>query len=253
MIKQGVRVLRAWLAVPFASTRRHGFAWYVSSGVEETVRATGIVPQISWAHDGEDFVFEQLFPDAGFYVDIGAHHPDRFSVTRKLYDRGWHGVNVDFSPEFSRLFAERRPRDINVCGLVGDARDATFWRFEEPALSTLDGARAIQLVELGWPLRDKTPVQVRSLTDLLDQAGVSGPIDLLNVDVEGEDLQVIRSLDWNRWPVERCLVEIVLPAYEVSSHPVAQFLESRGLKLTRVWGRSCLFERNFQHDPLDRG
>jgi hypothetical protein len=47
-------------------------------------------------------------------------------------------------------------------------------------------------------------------------------------------------------------VEIVLPAYEVLDHPVARLLVDRGLRLTRVWGRSCLFERDFQHDPLQR-
>ena len=253
MIKQGMRVLGAWASVPFRSTGRRGFAWYVSSGVAETVKATGTLPSLSWSQDGEDFVFDELLPATGFYVDVGAHHPDRYSVTRKLYDKGWHGINIDFSPDFDAVFGRRRPRDINVSALVGREREETFWRFREATLSTLDADRARQLVDLGWELESQEPMTVTPLTRVLEQHGVTGPIDLLSVDVEGEDLEVIKSLDWSRWPVERCLVEIVLPAYEVGSHPVAQFLEAQGLKLTRVWGRSCLFERDFQHDPLDRG
>lgn len=253
MIGRVVRLLAEWLAVPFSGAGRRGFAWYVSSGIAETVKATGTVPSLSWSQDGEDFVFDELFPATGFYVDVGAHHPDRYSVTRKLYDKGWRGINIDFSPDFDGLFGRRRPRDINVSALVGRERTETFWRFHEATLSTLDADRARQLVDLSWELQSQESVTVRPLSRILEEHGVVGSIDLLSVDVEGEDLEVIRSLDWSRWLVERCLVEIVLPAYDVASHPVAQFLESKGLKLTRVWGRSCLFERDFQHDPLDRG
>ena len=60
---------------------------------------------------------------------------------------------------------------------------------------------------------------VTPLSTLLEQHGVSVPIDPLSVDVEGEDLEVIRSLDWERWPVERWPVEIVLATYDVGSRP----------------------------------
>lgn len=252
MLRRATRLLGAWLAVPFSRSRRAGFGWYVASGIDDTVRANGTVPQVAWAQDGEDLFFEEHFPPVGRYVDVGAHHPDRYSVTRKLYDAGWTGVNIDASPGFASLFGARRPRDTNVVALVGRARTATFWRFREGTLSTLDDYRARQLVDLGWELVGTEPAVVRSLTDVLDEADVVGAIDLLSVDVEGEDLDVLRSLDWSRWPVERCLVEIVEPAFAVADHPVARFLIDQGLQPTRVWGRSCLFERNFAYDPLDR-
>ena len=246
------KALSTWLAAPFTRAGRQGLSWYVSNNIPQTVHRSGALPQISWSQDGEDFLFEELFPHAGRYVDVGAHHPDRFSVTRKLYDRGWQGVNIDFSPGFSEIFARSRPRDTNIQALVGRQRLETFWRFREPTLSTLDAARAHQLLNLGWELESEEPVSVSPLTRILSDSGFTGPIDLLSVDVEGEDLEVLRSLDWERWPVDRCLVEIVLPAYEVPDHPVAQFVMGKGLRLTRVWGRSCLFERNFTPDELAR-
>ncbi len=77
-------------------------------------------------------------------------------------------------------------------------------------------------------------------------------IDLLSIDVEGEELNLLSTLDWDRWDIQRCLIEIVEPAYLIPEHPVARQLLNQGFKLTRVWGRSCLFERNFQADELDR-
>ena len=50
----------------------------------------------------------------GFYVDIGAHHPKRFSNTYIFYQRGWRGINIDAKPGTKEVFNKLRPRDINL-------------------------------------------------------------------------------------------------------------------------------------------
>ena len=52
---------------------------------------------VSWSQAGEDLALLAVIRNQkpGFYLDIGAHHPTRFSVTRHLYQAGWTGVNVD--------------------------------------------------------------------------------------------------------------------------------------------------------------
>jgi hypothetical protein len=50
---------------------------------------------VSWSQCGEDLALLHLLPPNGRYLDIGAHHPSRFSVTRHLYQRGWDGINVE--------------------------------------------------------------------------------------------------------------------------------------------------------------
>jgi len=227
-----------------ATTRgRTALAWYVDSGIAETVRATGALPQVAWAQDGEDLYLDEYLPATGSYVDVGAHHPDRFSVTRKLYDKGWRGVNIDVAPGFVDDFARRRPEDITVRSLVGEPGEVTFVHFVEPALSTLDVERADRLKGEGWAVASIEQLPVRTLTDLLDGVAFDGPIDLLSIDVEGHDEAVLRSLDWDRWHVERCLVEVPEPAYSLAAHPIAVLLAEKGLRPSRVWGRSCLFER----------
>lgn len=54
----------------------------------------------------------------GFYVDVGAHHPTRFSNTYLFYLRGWHGVNVDAMPGSMAEFRRLRPRDLNIEALI---------------------------------------------------------------------------------------------------------------------------------------
>jgi hypothetical protein len=42
---------------------------------------------VSWSQGGEDLALLSIFlgQQGGVYIDVGAHHPSRFSVTRHLY------------------------------------------------------------------------------------------------------------------------------------------------------------------------
>jgi O-antigen biosynthesis alpha-1,2-rhamnosyltransferase len=71
---------------------------------------------ISYTHNFADVMLYRAFRDvkAGFYIDVGAGDPNRDSVTRAFYERGWHGINIEPAPEhYTRLTAER-PRDLNL-------------------------------------------------------------------------------------------------------------------------------------------
>ena len=252
-VKQIFRVLSAWVTLPFTRGGRQLLAWMHDGQVFESAQATQSLPQLCWAQDGEDLLFAELFPASGFYVDIGAHHPDRYSVTKLLYQRGWNGLNIDASPGFKQLFDKRRPRDTNIESLVGTPRTEVFYEFSESALSTLNPVRAKQLQQLGWELKGQRIAHVRDLNMLLQEnMSLKKHIDLLSIDVEGEELNLLSTLDWDMWDIQRCLIEIVEPANLIPEHPVARQLLNQGFKLTRVWGRSCLFERNFKADELDR-
>ena len=68
----------------------------------------------SYSQEGEDMILRRLFEKqkTGFYVDVGAHHPKRFSNTFFFYKKGWSGINIDAMPNSMRLFDKIRPRDI---------------------------------------------------------------------------------------------------------------------------------------------
>lgn len=69
-----------------------------------------------YSQEGEDMVLRKIFKNQkkGFYVDIGAHHPKRFSNTHLLYKKGWKGINIDVTPGSIKLFNQLRPRDTNL-------------------------------------------------------------------------------------------------------------------------------------------
>jgi hypothetical protein len=49
-------------------------------------RDQNLEPKLCYAQDGEDLILDRLLEgqQSGFYVDIGAHHPLRFSNTYLL-------------------------------------------------------------------------------------------------------------------------------------------------------------------------
>src|SRR5271166_7015278 len=77
---------------------------------------------LAYSQDGEDMILRRLLAGqkSGFYVDVGAHHPYRFSNTCYFYRQGWRGINVDTNPDAIEAFRRDRPSDINVCVGVSD-------------------------------------------------------------------------------------------------------------------------------------
>ena len=51
--------------------------------------------KIYYSQFGEDVVLLKIFKNkqVGFYVDVGAHHPKRYSNTYLLHKKGWQGIN----------------------------------------------------------------------------------------------------------------------------------------------------------------
>src|SRR3989344_293995 len=71
--------------------------------------------QNSYSQQGEDLIIDKLLvgKKKGFYVDVGAHDPVRFSNTKRFYDKGWSGINIDPNPWLIKKFQKQRDRDIN--------------------------------------------------------------------------------------------------------------------------------------------
>src|SRR5579871_3958647 len=93
-----------------------------------------------FSQEGEDLIVGRLFEGqkSGFFVDVGAHHPFRFSNTWLLYRRGWRGINIDGTPGSMEAFRQWRPRDINLeCLVSTDAEPRAYFLHDEPALNTM--------------------------------------------------------------------------------------------------------------------
>jgi FkbM family methyltransferase len=188
----------------------------------------------SYSQEGEDMMLRRMFEDkgVGFYVDIGAHHPRRFSNTYYFYQRGWRGINVEPNPDAIAGFQSARKRDLNLqCGVGLVEQSLTYYKFNEPALNTFDEMLANErLAQTSYKLVEKTTVPVRRLEKLFDEnLPHSQRIDFMTVDVEGFDLQVLQSNDWEKYRPTVVLAEALSTTMQnFQSNEIAIYMVSQG-------------------------
>lgn len=212
------------------------------------MRDPDMQPNRCYGQDGEDLILNRLLDGQalGFYVDVGAHHPVRFSNTYLFYQRGWRGINIDAMPGSMKKFNKVRPRDINIeCGVAGSTGKLKYHRFNEPALNTFDAFEAEHKNKPPYQMIETVEVAVERLDALLARHLPTGQqIDFLSVDVEGKDEEVLRSNDWHRYRPRFILAETLrTDMLSLGECPVVHFLRTVNYKLVGKAYNTSFFAR----------
>ncbi|NDD11127.1 MAG: FkbM family methyltransferase [Betaproteobacteria bacterium] len=188
---------------------------------------------VSYAQNREDVLIWRALGDIeeAIYIDVGAGHPVLDSVTKALYDRGWRGLNIDADPRSIARLAQDRPRDRSVHavvrGLGDDLASSTgqhqteqlVWLSNEPLSSSSTQAFA----GLGsFPLS----VTSKSLASMVDEhrSFLGNEVHLLKIDVEGDEQQVLRGIDLQRFRPWLIVVESTKPHAQSDTHKDWEFL-----------------------------
>jgi len=207
----------------------------------------------SFAQEGEDMILSEIFAGEreGFYVDVGAHHPCRFSNTYHFYLRGWNGINIDATPGSMEPFRLHRARDINLELAIGERDcDAIFHIFNEPALNTFDAQLANERNGMDGRFVVKTQkIAICTLATVLERHLPFGQeIDFLTVDVEGFDLAVLRSNNWKRFCPHYVLAEdfFAESVAQALKTPVCEFLLSVGYEMFAKTAHTQMFRRKLK-------
>lgn len=191
----------------------------------------------SYSQEGEDMILRRIFEGQknGFYIDVGAHHPRLFSNTYFFYKQGWTGVNIEPNPHALRGFQSDRPRDLNLNLGISDTNSVlTYYYFDEPALNTFDkGVVKSRLTNTSYKVIKAEDVTVERLDHVLKKYFPIGvAIDFLSVDVEGLDLAVLRSNDWQLFRPRYVLAEALnLTLDEAMQGDVVLFMVTQGYAL----------------------
>lgn len=204
----------------------------------------------SYSQDGEDAVllsfYEGIKNYKGFYVDVGAHHPVRFSNTYLFYKKGWKGINIDPTPNSMRPFKLIRSKDVNLeIGIGTEAAKMNFFCFNEPALNTFDeGLAKERSNEPNHYIIKTIAVPIRPLKNVLDEClPKNKQIDFFTIDVEGLDLEVLKSNNWSKYRPKYILVEDVdFKIEEPEKSKIFKFLKSHNYKIVASLKRTIIYE-----------
>lgn len=202
----------------------------------------------SYSQEGEDAVllgfYEGLKNYKGYYVDIGAHHPYRFSNTIAFYKRGWRGINIEPNPSALKWFKLFRSKDINLnIGVGPELGNLTYYRFNEPALNGFSEEISNDRNEkTRYYIIDKLEIPVQPLSYVLDTyLPADQTIDFFSVDVEGFDLLVLQSNNWEKYSPKFVLVEDVFSEPEFQNSPIANYLKERNYRIVAKTKRTVFF------------
>jgi len=186
----------------------------------------------------------------GFFVDVGAHHPYRFSNTLHFYQKGWRGINIEPTPGAIKAFNTFRSKDINLnIGISDHQGKLTFYCFNEPALNGFSKELSEERNNTSkkYKIIKEVDVETYPLSDILDKYVPAGQkIDFLTIDVEGLDLMVLQSNNWDKYKPSYILVEDKIDFTNLSDSEVYRYLDERGYKMVAKTLRTLFFKLSDQ-------
>ena len=156
-----------------------------------------------YSDGGEDkFIIGQFKKREGFYVDVGCHHPTRLNNCHLLYLNKWRGINIDINKVSIELFEVVRKEDINIHSAVSLKEKNIKFYYDKP-LSLYNSLLKNK------DLKFSKTVKSQKLTTILDSTKFKNTkIDFLSVDAEGKDLEVLKSLNFQRYKPRFICIEI---------------------------------------------
>jgi len=167
----------------------------------------------SYAQAGEDAILRYLFESTGVrhpsYLELGVCKPDIGSNTYLFYQTGSKGVCVEADASLIDKIKAVRSEDVVLNVGVGneDGKELDFFIFNEPSLNTMNREEAESRERHGtYRITKVVKIKVQTVNTVIADHFPSFP-DLLSIDIEGMDLAVLKTLDFERYPIPAICVE----------------------------------------------
>ena len=185
----------------------------------------------TYSQFGEDLIINKFFGDyIGKYVDIGCYHPIKYSNTAMLHKKGWKGVNIDLNETSINLFNACRKNDRNIVACLSDKkekvliyRDSKFSALNSIYLDNLRGFKFKKLI-----------VKTKIFSELVNES-----FDFLNIDCEGSDYKILKSINLNKYKPKLVSIEVS----KTDKNKIYKYLNSYGYIFFNKCSLSHLFKK----------
>jgi len=169
----------------------------------------------TYAQFAEDILIDTLFTGLNIkqpsYLDIGANHPRGGSNTYFFYLKNSVGVCIEPDINLYNKIKSARPKDVvlNAGVGLGDVKEATFYYFPEPytGWNTFSKEDAdLKKAQTGVAYKNDGVIPFININEIIEQYFKPVP-DFISIDVEGLDLDILRTLDFERFAPKVLCVE----------------------------------------------
>lgn len=192
------------------------------------------IKNITYSQAGEDLNLRNYFMEreSGFFVDIGAFHPFVLSNTYYLYKYyGWRGINLDARPGSMELFDKHRSEDINLEYAVSSSvKELDYYFIDDRSSMNSFSKEFLEKENAFHKVKKVIKVNASPLSEILDKHLPEGKsIDFMNIDVEGMEIDVLGSNNWDKYRPEIIMLEsseISLDGLRNSEEAI--FMKSKG-------------------------
>ena len=194
------------------------------------------IPNSHYAEFAEDVMVNRIFKNlkTGFYLDIGAYHPFKGSLTHNLYAKGWSGMNFDLSKTSIDLFDIARSRDININCAISDFTGETFY-YENSSINQQNS-----LINQN-PNQKKIKIKSYQLNEILILNNVNN-IDYINIDTEGNELKVLKGIDFKKInPYLFTIEDNSFDSKDEIKKEKINFMEQKNYQLINIIGVTMFF------------
>lgn len=218
----------------YYKNRFRGWELVRQATLARIVRTLEPSARLSYSLAGEDLCLRSFFHRhaTGYYVDVGCSVPKHISNTFQFYRSGWKGLCIDANGKLTQDWMKIRPRDTFVHAAISDeVMEVEYKMYSSSEFNTINPTGAADTLS-GGPgprLVDTARMTSRTLTSIFEEQTVPERFEFMNIDVEGLDLQVLRSLDLSRWRPELICIEThEFDPLAPAGSPLVTFCDSAG-------------------------
>ena len=202
------------------------------------------------SQDKEDLFIKKFFKNKreGTYLDIGCFNPLLWNNTYLLYKRGWHGINVDIQKINIDLFNVARPDDINICCALYDKKKIlNLYNLQgenNSAVMTIDKSHAEKMKFLFSKNIIKKKIQTLTFSEMIkNHKIIINNIDFLNIDTEGSDFNILKSINIQKYKPKLICIEISQFTKQVDKKKILNYLKSNNYKFIYKTSVSSFFKK----------
>jgi FkbM family methyltransferase len=151
----------------------------------------------------------------GFLIEVGAADGITHSHTAFMFDEWeWRGVLIEPHPEFFSALQARYENNPDVLTLNGGIREVPGkhrFYMNGQISRFLDDQKIGEGFSKVPGYEGRIDVECTTLTDVCESLGVPREFDFLTVDAEETDIEVLSTLDWERWQPRLVCIEHSMP------------------------------------------